>query len=244
VVENRGLRERHHDTIANVTPLDNPVWHALTGPQARFCEGSGLAVRYDREVAPFAAMPDHADSDTWAALGRLLGPGGAGVVFRRAGLTPPDGWQETFRLAGMQMVAGEPIGVHDPALVELAAADVPEMLALVGRTRPGPFFARTAELGTYLGVREDGRLVAMAGERIRCPGYTEVSAVCTDESVRKRGLATRLVCAIAAGIEARGETAMLHVASENARAIRVYEALGFATNAVVDFVLVHAPQWS
>ncbi len=221
-------------------PLDNPVWHALTGPHAPFCRGTSIAVRYDPEVAPFAGMSDHAAGDSWGALGELIGPGAA-VLFRGDDLEPPDGWEVPFRLPGLQMVATAPIGEPDPAFVRLTNEDVTDMLALVGRTRPGPFFTRTVELGTYLGLREDGVLVAMAGERIRLEGYTEISAVCTDEAVRKRGLATRLVRAIAAGIEARGETAILHVASDNVGAIRVYEAVGFKTRAAYDFLMVRAP---
>jgi ribosomal protein S18 acetylase RimI-like enzyme len=242
VVENRGLRERHRDTIADVTPLDNPVWHALTGPQAEFCDGTELAVRYDPDVSPFSAMPDHIGPDTWDALEKLYGPGGAGALVRAEPFDRPERWTEMFRLSGLQMVASEPVGADDSAFVPLGADDVPEMLALVERTRPGPFFARTYTLGAYLGLRENGVLVAMAGERMRCTGYTEISAVCTDESARKRGLATRMVRAIAAGIEARGDRAMLHVASSNAGAIRVYEALGFETRAAFDFVIVQAPQ--
>ncbi len=219
-------------------PLDNPVWHTLTGPHARFCEGTGLAVRYDPEVAPFAAMPDNASADAWDALGRLVGPDSAGVVFREGDPRVPAGWEVPFRLAGLQMIATTGIGEPDPAFVQLTNDDVPDMLALVGRTRPGPFFTRTVELGAYLGLREDGALVAMAGERLHLNGYTEISAVCTDESIRKRGLATRLVRAIAAGIEAHDETPILHVASENVGAIRVYEAVGFDTRAAYDFVMV------
>jgi ribosomal protein S18 acetylase RimI-like enzyme len=241
VVENRGLSERHHDTIADVEPLDNPVWHALTGPHARFSEGTGLAVRYDPEFAPFAAMPDISAPGTWEALGEVLGPGGAAVVFRGDELQLPDRWKVPFRLPGLQMVATAAIGEPDAAFARLTTEDVPDMLALVERTRPGPFFTRTVELGTYLGLRENGELVAMTGERLHLNGYTEVSAVCTDERARKRGLATRLVRAIAHGIEARGDIPILHVASENVGAIRVYEAIGFDTRAVYDFVMVQAP---
>ena len=62
---------------SDVEPLDNPVWHALTGPQAQFSEGSSLALRYQTDVAVFAALPDDVGPDAWAALARLVGPGGA-----------------------------------------------------------------------------------------------------------------------------------------------------------------------
>ncbi|GMA85333.1 hypothetical protein GCM10025868_05830 [Angustibacter aerolatus] len=129
----------------------------------------------------------------------------------------------------------------DPDAVRLTAADVPEMLALVERTRPGPFLPRTIEMGTYLGVRREGRLVAMAGERLHPPGWTEISAVCTDESARGQGLATRLVLAVAHGIRERGETPFLHAAGDNTNAIRLYESLGFRLRRRTTFQVARVP---
>jgi predicted GNAT family acetyltransferase len=114
-----------------------------------------------------------------------------------------------------------------PEAARLTAEDVPEILDLIERTQPGPVRPRTIELGTYLGVRIGGALVAMAGERMHPPGWTEISAVCTDPAHRGRGLATSLVRAVAAGIRARGETPFLHTAASNMPAIRLYESLGF-----------------
>jgi ribosomal protein S18 acetylase RimI-like enzyme len=223
--------------------LDNPVWHALTGPQAGFSEGSSLALRYQPDVAVFAALPDDVGPDAWHALAQLVGPKGTAVLFRPAAVTVPAGWDVTMRMNSLQMVATERIGEPDPEFIGLGAPDVVDMLALVERTRPGPFARRTVELGTYLGLREepDHRLVAMTGERIHPVGYAELSAVCTDPDARKRGLATRLVRAVAAGIEARNETPILHVLAENHAAIRVYEALGFTTRAAFETILVQAP---
>lgn len=219
-------------------PLDNPVWHALTGPHARFSEGTGLALRYDPEVAAFAALPDEPPPEAWAALASLIGPDGAAVLFRLDKVEVPDEWEIAASLPTLQMVATERIGAPDPELVALGRDDVDEMLELVALTKPGPFARRTNELGVYLGCREEGRLVAMAGERMHFAGFTEVSAVCTDPNVRKRGLATRLVKAVAAGIDGRGETTMLHVLAENHSAIRVYEQLGFETRASSSVLIV------
>jgi predicted GNAT family acetyltransferase len=116
----------------------------------------------------------------------------------------------------------------DPEAVVLGAADVPEMLDLVTRTRPGPFLQRTIALGTYLGVRRGEALVAMAGERMRPPGWTEISAVCTDPAHRGQGLAERLVRAVAVGIRARGDVPFLHAAADNHAGIRLYARLGFS----------------
>jgi ribosomal protein S18 acetylase RimI-like enzyme len=229
-----------HDTIADVEPLDNPVWHALTGPHARFADGDGGARRYQHDVAPFAALPDDPDAAAWDALANFAGPATI-VIFRPARLEAPAGWEVVARLPTLQMVATDRIGEADDAFVGLGDGDVPEMLALVARTKPGPFFARTNQLGSYVGLRDREGLVAMAGERLRGPRFTEISAVCTDDRARRQGLATRLLRAVAAGIEQRGDTAMLHVLAENEPAIRVYEALGFKTRAAFDALVVRAP---
>ncbi|MFL6115759.1 MAG: GNAT family N-acetyltransferase, partial [Catenulispora sp.] len=107
--------------------------------------------------------------------------------------------------------------------------------------KPGPFLPRTIELGSYLGIRHDGRLVALAGERLRPPGWTEISAVCTHADFRGRGLATRLIRAVAHGIRERGETPFLHTGAENVNAIRLYEALGFRLRRTVVFAGYRVP---
>ena len=115
------------------------------------------------------------------------------------------------------------------------------MLELVGRAKPGPFLQRTVEMGAYYGIRRDGRLVAMAGERLRPPGWTEISAVCTDEEHRGQGLATRLVRHVAAGITARGDTPFLHAAAVNTGAIRLYESMGFTVRRTTVFHFLQVP---
>jgi predicted GNAT family acetyltransferase len=126
-------------------------------------------------------------------------------------------------------------GVPDPDAVVLTETDVPEMLELVSRAKPGPFGKRTVELGRYLGIRHEGKLVAMAGERFRLPGWTEVSAVCTDPEFRGQGLGARLTMAVAAGILEHGDLPFLHVTADNAAAIRLYERLGFQVSHPVVF---------
>jgi predicted GNAT family acetyltransferase len=116
------------------------------------------------------------------------------------------------------------------------------MLDLATRTQPGPFNTRTHELGTYLGIRGDGKLLAMAGERLKLHDFVEVSAVCTDPSARGRGYASRLVAEVSRRIMAAGRTPMLHVRQDNAGAIRVYEALGFATRRVLALRVLKRPE--
>ncbi|MFI5613932.1 GNAT family N-acetyltransferase [Amycolatopsis sp. NPDC051903] len=206
--------------------LDEPAWASLTGPHARFAQRRGRIVRYPVDVAPFLAVDPATSGPVWDDLAALAGPGEVVPFLARAG-NPPPGWEILREAAGVQLVDGGVAAAPDPEAVRLTEADVPEMLDLVARTQPGPFRTRTVLLGTYLGLRHRGALVAMAGERLHPPGWTEISAVCTDPAYRGRGLATRLVLAVAAGIRDRGETPFLHAAAQNHTAIRLYESLGF-----------------
>ncbi len=220
--------------------LDAPAWAALTGPHAHFAQRRGRVLRYPADVTPFLGMPPAPTAGDWADAAALVGPGG---LVPLAGLDgpAPEGWPVTWQVAGVQLVDDGVAGVPDEGAVVLTAADVPEMLALVERTRPGPFLPRTVELGTYLGVRDgDGTLVAMAGERLHPPGWTEISAVCTDPAARGRGLASRLVRALVHGIRERGEQPFLDGAADNP-AIGLYESLGFRLRREVTFAAARVP---
>jgi predicted GNAT family acetyltransferase len=133
-------------------------------------------------------------------------------------------------------------GGRDPRIVRLGTPDVPEMLDLARRTRPGPFLTRTVETGTYLGVRHDGALVAMAGERMRAPGWVEISAVCTEPGHRGKGLGTALIRALAAGIAAGGSRAFLHVTVGNTGAVALYRALGFTVRRQLGLTVLRRPE--
>ncbi|MFE7483892.1 GNAT family N-acetyltransferase [Streptomyces sp. NPDC057552] len=221
-------------------PLDNPARSSLTGPHAHFAERRGRILRYPVDVSPWLDLPDVPDARDWADLAALAGPGGeVGLPPLREG--PPPGWEIVHRIDGVQLVDVSVVPAPAPDAVRLGPADVPEMLDLVARTRPGPFLPRTVELGTYLGIRRNGALVAMAGERLHPPGWTEISGVCTDASVRGQGLASRLVLAVAYGIRERGETPFLHTSAGNTTAIRLYESLGFRLRRRTEFISALAP---
>lgn len=220
--------------------LDNPVWSALAGPHAERAEAKGRAARYPSEVSPFGALEDPRDPSAWSDLAALAGPGGTVALFATAE-PPPEDWEVLGHGPAVQLVEQAVEVAPDPEARVLTPDDVPDMLDLVARTQPGPFLPRTIELGTYLGIRRDGELVAMAGERLHLPGWTEISAVCTAESARGQGLGSRLVRAVAAGIRARGERAVLHAAGTNTSAIRLYEALGFTVRLRPTFYLLRAP---
>jgi len=212
--------------------LNNPVWAALSGPQAGYAEAAGDAARFQPEISPFCAVSDPADPGAWRDLATLTDY----ALLTGPAISPPPGWVEDVRMPGVQMVGTAMTAVDDPEAVPLTEKDVPEMLDLVARAQPGPFRKRTIDLGRYLGIRtEDGRLVAMAGERLRMPGWTEVSAVCTDPEFRGKGLGARLTLAVAAGILARGELPFLHTVHDNDNAIRLYERLGFEHSGDVVF---------
>ncbi|WP_406130499.1 GNAT family N-acetyltransferase [Streptomyces sp. NBC_00989] len=221
--------------------LDNPARAALTGPHAHFAERRGRILRYPVDVTPWLALPDEPDADDWADVAALSGPGTEIPLLGFRGRVP-DGWEVTFDIDGVQMVDDGLAAAPDPEAIVLGPADVPEMLDLVERTKPGPFLPRTVELGTYLGIRRDGALVAMAGERLHPPGWTEISAVCTDPVARGEGLASRLILAVAHGIRGRGETPFLHTGAGNTTAIRLYESLGFRLRRTTAFLAARAPE--
>lgn len=221
-------------------PLDDPIRASLRGAHARFAHWTGRIGRYDTEVARFVGHPPELDDRDWADLATALGPGGA-TALRGTGHVPPPDWQVIQEFRSVQLDGSALRVAHDPELLVLTAADVPEMLDLVARTEPGPFAPRTIEMGTYLGIRVNGALVAMAGERLHPPGWTEISAVCTDPAFRGRGYATRLVRAVGAGIRDRGEVPFLHAAATNTPAIRLYESLGFTLRKRGVLTFVQAP---
>jgi ribosomal protein S18 acetylase RimI-like enzyme len=221
-------------------PLDNPALLSLQGPHAHVAERRGQALRYPTDMSPFVGLPDPADASVWHDVADLFGPG---AIVPVAGITspPPSDWDVVMDIPGVQLQGEAVAGKEDPEAVVLTDRDVPEMLDLVARTAPGPFLQRTIEMGTYLGIRRDGALIAMAGERLHPPGWTEISAVSTDATFRGEGLATRLVLAVVAGIRARGEIPFLHASAANTNAIRLYESLGFTLRRRLTFLAARVP---
>ena len=212
--------------------LDNVIWQALTTRQASFARASGSARKFLSEVGPLSAF-GNGEADGFESLAALLGDQDLGVLFLEHPYEAREGWEWIAGAALVQMVsenAGAVIhsnGEHEP--VELGLGDLPEMIELTHLTKPGPFGRRTHELGTYLGIRNGNKLVAMAGERLKVPGFTEVSAVCTHPDYLGRGYASTLMLEVMRRIRERDETPFLHVRGDNARAIGLYGSLGFRT---------------
>jgi ribosomal protein S18 acetylase RimI-like enzyme len=221
-----------------VHALDNPIWESLGTGHARFAESAGSARRFTPEVSLLAGLREPS-KDGFDSLAALAAAGEAAGLFFAAPVPPPSGWTVVREGPLLQMVhAGAAIEGRGSEFVELGDPDVAEMLALTELTKPGPFSRRTHELGGYIGVREGGKLVAMAGERLRCPGFTEVSAICTHPAHLGRGYARTLTAAVAARIRARGETPFLHVLPGNARAADFYGRMGFEPRVLLHFMLL------
>ncbi len=208
--------------------LDDPIWASLDGPHAAVAEGDGLARRYPSTFAPFGAMR-RATPDAYEALSTLVPRGGQVALFTTDALVPPPRFKVVSARELIQMVAGGEVGEPGDrsAVVTLDVGDAPDMARLAELTKPGPFGPRTRELGAYLGIRVDGELAAMAGERLRFGGHVEVSAVCVHPLHRGRGFADLLVSTLAEVATNRGELPFPHVFTDNAPALRLYERLGF-----------------
>jgi len=228
------------DPTAGSHPLDNVVWSALTGRQREFSEGDDRARRYLVDVAPFAGLRDVSPASL-ASLLPLALEGHRLAIFSVEPMPPVEGLKVLLTGTGHQMIASQvasPLQSRDVERLDDSA--MPEMLALVERSQPGPFAARTNRLGNYLGIRASGQLVAMAGERMKIDGFTEISAVCTHPDHRGHGYAHDLVSLVAQAVLDRGEQPFLHVFSENFPAIALYERLGFTIRRTMHVTVVAA----
>lgn len=213
---------------SNQADLNRPIWAALTTKQAHLGQGNGLARRFHPDVAPFAALAAETAA-AYQALHQLLRPQEQVALLSTDPIDPVDGLQTTYLGVIHQMIAldREAGSTDDRDVIRLGHSDADDMLDLVQKTKPGPFGRRTGEMGNYIGIRDQGHLIAMAGERMRLDGYVEISAVCVDGEHRGKGLAGRLVRLLRKEIEQRGDTPFLHVFSDNLSAIQLYERLGF-----------------
>jgi GNAT superfamily N-acetyltransferase len=223
-------------------PLDNIIWKALTTRQDKFAESNGEARRFVPEVSPLAGLREPSVAG-YESLAGLVGSQGTIGLFLDEPYQPHAGWSLVAGAPMPEMVyerADFPFSrsSSDPEIVELSDVDSPDMLELTALTKPGPFGKRTHELGTYLGIRREGKLVAMAGERLKVPGYTEVSAVCTHPEHTGQGYARILMIEVMSRIRSRGETPCLHVREDNVRAIELYERLGFRQRVLMHFAVL------
>lgn len=232
---------RRSSAAPTVHPLDRVIWEALNSRQQHFADGDERARRYFAEVAPFAAIVDETTA-SYHSLASLIPLGDRVALFTPKKLSPPPRLSVAKRDVVYQMVLeASPLSPGETPLLALGPEDLPEIRDLVDLTRPGPFGPRTVELGNYLGARIDGTLVAMAGERMKLPGFTEISAVCVHPAYRGRGLAAELIRAIARFIIFRLEMPFLHVFASNTPAIALYERLGFVRRRRMHLAVLERP---
>lgn len=216
--------------------LDRPVWASLR-EQLHWGLGDERARRFRPDINRFASACDDSEASL-AALADLVGPGDDAVYLAQVPpIVVPPGLEIAKAAQGVQMVATRRLEIDDDMAV-LGDADAAEMLALATLTEPGPFLPRTHTMGRFVGIRVEGRLAAMAGERMRFSGHVEVSGVCTHPDFRGRGLARRLSAAVTADLQRRGQQPFLHAWATNTAAIALYESLGFVTRAAVNIVVL------
>ncbi len=226
-----------------MSPLDNPIWQSLITTHAHFAEIPGQARKFPHEVSVLAGLSEPTP-ENYDSLGAMMRPGERVGLFLQDPPDPPAPWAIDRTCPLLQMLCEKRSSFSvapramQPEFIRLTKADVPEMLALTKLTNPGPFGARTHELGDYFGIRVAGTLAAMAGERLRLPGYTEVSAVCTHPDHLGHGYASALMGVVMDNICSRGELPILHVLPENTRAIQVYERLGFTKRATLHLAVL------
>jgi predicted GNAT family acetyltransferase len=218
--------------------LDNPIWHALSTRQAVLNKGTERVKFFNESVSPFVTMDDWNEADL-REMQEILPLDRSFYVLIPRQVNIPEAFEQVYTTPIYQMVceAFHPQMLPEQSVLEMGAGDVQEMIELTALTRPGPFSTNTMSFGRYIGIRED-TLAAMAGERMKVTGYTEVSAVCTHPDFLGKGYASHLMSILCAEIIARGETPFLHVRADNPRAIRAYERLGFSISRDVFFVII------
>jgi ribosomal protein S18 acetylase RimI-like enzyme len=214
--------------------LDRPIWNTLASGWAHLAQGDARAGRVDPDYGPFGAAAEGNE----AALTGLIPEGGELWIVERSPLAPPPGAMIVREAVLVQMVADGILGDVTLEPILLGEADATEMRDLALMTKPGPFHPLTHRVGRFIGIREGGRLIAMAGERMRAPGFAEVSGVCTHPDFRGRGLAGGLMRLVALRMLAQGETPFLHAYAANTGAIGLYETLGFRVRAEMHVTII------
>jgi predicted GNAT family acetyltransferase len=195
-------------------------------------------MRYRPSIAPFAASAAD-DAESLQALGKLVSPGESAILLQVDAIALPAELSATSTAPGVQMIAERPLQmVSDERVQRLTRDDAAEMLAMALITKPGPFTLEALSLGDFWGVKIDGRLAAMAGERMKQPGYTELSGVCSHPEFRGSGLGRLLSLFVANQIAARGEVPYLHAYASNTTAIGLYESIGFRLRSMMNVAVV------
>ena len=219
--------------------LDNPVYNALISGNKHLAKGTETVKYYPYDVAPFVGMKV-GDNDNFQTLFDMVSPGQVFALFVPAAITIPAPWKTLDKMKVLQMVCHRLAeAAPDPAgIIPLNTSHVPDMLSLTKLTNPGPFKINTIVFGNYKGIFEQGRLASMAGHRMHAFDYVEVSAVCTHPDFMGKGYSRRLLLDQIHGLHSIAKTPFLHVKSENTRAIKLYESVGFRTRRSMDIYVI------
>jgi ribosomal protein S18 acetylase RimI-like enzyme len=222
------------------SPLDNIIWHALSSSQSHFAEVNGPARRFFPAIGPLGGFTGPAPEGIEAIAELIDGPRQAVALFLPESVETTPNLKVLRSIPLLQMLhdGRRPPAHPEVDYVTLGDADIPEMISLTKLTEPGPFEQRTIELGGYIGVRRNGQLASMAGERLRIPGYTEISAVCTHPEHTGHGYAAALMTAIIERLIDRGDVPFLHSRHDNDRAIELYERIGFRRHAMLHLLVI------
>jgi ribosomal protein S18 acetylase RimI-like enzyme len=208
--------------------LHNPVYNALLTGDATRSLGTEEVKYFDDQMSPFVGF-DEEYNKGFDDLHALL-PVGRKILYAiPEGTTEPADWQILHEIKGLQFIFEGKEIPQEPAMqpVPLDHRHVNEMVQLAEVTRPGPFGTRTIEFGHYHGIFQEGKLVAMTGQRLHVGKYTELSAVCTHPDHLGKGYAAALLLHQLDLILRTGQRPFLHVKKDNDRAIALYERLGF-----------------
>lgn len=219
--------------------LDNPIWFALNSVNAHLGSGNDNVKLFDAAVAPFAGLSVYAPGN-FKQLFDLVSPDQVVVLFYPEADLDPAPFNVVVKVPGYQMVfeGKEPEAISGEELVRLTEKDLEEMLALTKLAQPGPFAGRTIDFGGYLGIFQDQKLVAMGGQRLQTQGFTEISAICTHPDSAGKGFAGKVLNELVRNIIASGNVPYLHVRADNARAIKLYQYLGFVIRTEMYFHVI------
>lgn len=219
--------------------LDNPGWNALISGNKHLAHGNDQVKYFTPDVSPFIGLSEKSDQQ-FKMLHDIITHDSPIVFITNIVTEIPKNWEVLNPIKTFQMIYNSPV---DPAgvdieLVPLTDEHIPQMLELTKLTNPGPFAQRTIDFGHYYGVFDGSKLVAMAGQRMHIGEYAEISAVCTHPDYLGRGYARQLLLSHIHRIRAAKNIPILHVRTDNHRALKVYEGLGFKARAIMYFNVI------
>lgn len=217
--------------------LDNPAWYSLTETQKHFGIGNNHLKCYQKDILAFTAF-DHSNKNMLVGLNELIE---INESFFIIGDLPslPHNYIIENPLPCLQMICTTAITIATGDSIEkLSDADEVQKAGLVDLVQPGYYKNSTRLLGDYYGIKDNQQLVAMAGERMRMEGMTEISAVVTHPEFTGRKYAQQLVAHASNTILANGNIPFLHTLVTNHRAIAIYEYLSFIKRRIINFTKI------